>query len=72
LGIPRLEVLAEQKHGGIGERGADLAGGDQTLVPMGGRHPDVHQRNVRDVRMNRTQQLPRFAALGHHIHAGSA
>ena len=45
-GVPGLDVLGEHQHAGPGMPAAELDGGPQSLVGVGGRHPDVDHGDV--------------------------
>ena len=51
--VLRLDVLGEHEHAGLRVVGADPLGRHQPLVGVRGRHPDVDQRDVGPVALDR-------------------
>ena len=68
--VARLHVLREHEHARAREALADLLGRAQTLVGLGRRHADVHDRHARLVHRHVSEQVLRGAGLGRHLEAG--
>ena len=62
--VRRLDVLGKDEDRRPGNTGLDLERGDQTLVCVRRRHPDVEHRHVRPMDAHRRQRLVAVARLG--------
>ena len=65
--VALLDVLGEHEHGRAGMLLADLLRRAQSLVGLGRRHLDVHDRDVGAVRPDLQQQILGRAALAHDL-----
>ena len=70
LGVPGLEVLAEQDDRRLRVALADAPRRDQALVGMGGRHADVDDGRVGLVQGDHAQQVVGVGRLADDLHAG--
>ena len=70
LGVPRLQVLAEQQHCGVRVAVPDAPSRDQPFVGVRRRHPDVDEGDIRPLERHRSHQFVRVAALRNDLDAG--
>ena len=68
--VAGVEVVREDEHSGLWVCGADLVGGDETLVGVGGWHLDVDDRDIGSCELDLAQQLGGIADLAEDLDAG--
>ena len=67
--IACLDVLGEDENGCLWLLGPDCLGRDEALVGVGGRHPDVDDRDVGVLAADRPEQAVGIVLLGHNLDA---